>query len=154
VHPYQLSYFNALVGGIEGAERKGLEVTGLKEVLNRAALDDLIGLMPADANVDPGFFIEEMCFYQATGWVPAGWRFETQLSKPDGSDDIALGCEGQQSFTTVVLDHRAVESDFVFVLNREAQWRSTESALDGFGGPAMYEISLEGVPLMKVFRTR
>ncbi len=70
VHPYQLSYFNALVGGIEGAERKGLEVTGLKEVLNRAALDDLIGLMPADANVDPGFFIEEMCFYQATGWVP------------------------------------------------------------------------------------
>jgi len=154
VHPYQLSYFNALVGGIEGAERKGLEVTGLKEILNRAALDDLIGLIPSDANVDPGFFIEEMCFYQATGWVPAGWNFETQLSKPDGSDDIALGCEGQQSFTTVALDHRAAESDFVFVLNREAQWRPTESALAGFGGPAMYEISLEGVPLMKVFRTR
>ena len=154
VHPYQLSYFNALVGGIEGAERKGLEVTGLKEVLNRAALDDLIGLMPSDANVDPGFFIEEMCFYQAIGWVPSTWRFETQLSKPDGSDDVALGCEGRQSFTTVALDHEAAESDFVFVLNREAQWRRTESALARFGGPAMYEISLEGVPLMKVYRTR
>jgi len=154
VHPYQLSYFNALVGGIEGAERKGLEVTGLKEVLNRAALDDLRGLMPSDANVDPGFFIEEMCFYQAIGWVPSTWRFETQLSKPDGSDDIALGCEGRQSFTTVALDHEAAQADFVFVLNRKAQWRRTENALAGFGGPAMYEISLAGVPLMKVYRTR
>jgi hypothetical protein len=153
-HPYQLSYFNALVGGVEGAERRGLELTNLKEVLNRAMLEDLAETIPPDANVDPGFFIEEMCFYQAIGWAPAGWRAETQLSKPDGSDDIALACEGPQSFTTVALDRGAAAADFVFVLNRKAQWRRTESALIAFSGSPMFAVSLEGVPLMMVYRTR
>jgi len=154
IHPYQLSYFNALVGGVEGAERRGLELTNLKEVLNRAVLEDLAETIPPDAKVDPGFFIEEMCFYQAVGWAPAGWQAETQLSNPDGSDDIALACEGPQSFATVALDRRAVAADFVFVLNRKAQWRRTESALIGFGGSPMFAVSLEGVPLMMVYRTR
>ncbi len=154
VHPYQLSYFNALIGGVEGAERRGLEVTNLKEVLNRAALEDLAEILPPDAPVDPGFFIEEMCFYQAVGWVPAGWRVETQLSNPDGTDDIALACEGLESFATVALDRKAASADFVFVLNRKAQWRRTETALVGFGGPPMLSVSLEGVPLMMVYRTR
>lgn len=154
VHPYQLSYFNALIGGVEGAERRGLEVTNLKEVLNRAVLEDLVEILPPDAPVDPGFFIEEMCFYQAVGWVPAGWRVETQLSNPDGTDDIALACEGPESFATVALDRKAASADFVFVLNRKAQWRRTETALVGFGGPPMLSVSLEGVPLMMVYGTR
>jgi hypothetical protein len=154
VHPYQLSYFNAFVGGVEGAERRGLEVTNLKEVLNREVLDDLVDVLPERALLDPGFFIEEVCFYQAVGWVPAEWTVETQLSKPDGSDDIALACEGPASFTTVPVDRTAGDADFVFVLNRKAQWRRTESALVGFGGAPMLEVSLEGVPLMMVYRTR
>jgi len=154
VHPYQLSYFNAFVGGVEGAERRGLEVTNLKEVLNREVLEDLVEVLPEDALLDPGFFIEEVCFYQAVGWVPAEWSVETQLSKPDGSDGIALACEGPASFTTVALDRTAGAADFVFVLNRKAQWRRAESALVGFGGAPMLEVSLEGVPLMMVYRTR
>jgi len=154
VHPYQLSYFNALVGGIDGAARRGIEVTNLKEVLNRAVLEDLAEVIPPDAHVDPGFFMEEMCFYQAIGWAPAGWRAETQLSNPDGSDGIALACEGPQSFTAAALDRRAAAADFVFLLNRRAQWRSTESALVGFGGTPLYAVSLKGVPLMMVYRTR
>jgi len=154
VHPYQLSYFNAFVGGVEGAESRGLEVTNLKEVLNREVLDDLVAVLPEGALVDPGFFIEEVCFYQAVGWAPAEWRVETQRSKPDGSDDIALACEGPASFTTVALDRTAGAADFVFVLNRKAQWRRTESALVGFGGAPMLEVSLEGVHLMMVYRTR
>ena len=154
VHPHQLSYFNEIVGGVEGAERRGLEVSNLKEVLNRAVLDDLVETMPAGASVDPGFFIEELCFYQAVGWAPAEWRVETQLSNPDGSDDIALACEGPESFTTVALDRKAGAADFIFVLNRKAQWRRTESALVGFGGAPMLAVSLEGVPLMMVYRTR
>jgi len=154
VHPYQLSYFNALVGGIEGAERRGLEITNLKEVLNRAALEDLAGIIPPDAVIDPGFFIEEICFYQAIGWAPKAWRAETRLTRPDGTPGISLGCEGPQSFTTVALDRKADPADFVFVLNRKAQWRRTESALAGFGGPPAYAVSLQGVPLMLVYRTR
>ena len=154
VHPYQLSYLNALVGGVEGAERRGLEITNLKEVLNRAVLADLVDLLPPDAQVDPGFFIEEVCFYQAVGWVPAGWRVETQLSNPDGTDDIALACEGPESFATVALDRKANPADVVFVLNRKAQWRRTETALVGFGGPPMLSVLLQGVPLMMVYGTR
>jgi hypothetical protein len=154
VHPYQLSYFNALVGGVEGAERSGLEVTNLKEVLSRAVLDELVEALPEGAPVDPGFFVEEVCFYQAIGWVPAEWKVETQLSKPDGSDDIALACEGPASFTTMALDRKAGAADFVFVLNRKAQWRRTESALVGFGGAPMLGVTFEGVPLMMVYRTR
>ena len=61
----------AAIGGIEGADRRGLEVTNLKEVLNRATLDELAAVIPAEATVDPGFFIEELCFYRAVGWAPA-----------------------------------------------------------------------------------
>jgi len=154
VHPYQLSYFNALIGGVEGAASRGLEVTNLKEVLNREVLNDLATTLPSDAAVDGGFFTEELCFYQAIGWAPAGWRVETQLTGADGSDDIAIGCEGPQSFTTVALDRKAVSPDFVFVLNRSAQWRRAESALAGFGGPPMLAVKLQGVPLMMVYRTR
>ncbi|MCL7959802.1 MAG: glycosyltransferase family 39 protein [marine benthic group bacterium] len=154
IHPYQLSFFNAFVGGVEGAERRGLEVTNLKEVLNREVLEDLVEVLPERALLDPGFFIEEVCFYQAVGWVPAEWRVETQLTKPDGSDQVALACEGPASFTTMALDRTAGAADFVFVLNRKAQWRRTESALVGFGGAPMLEVSLEGVPLMMVYRTR
>jgi hypothetical protein len=154
VHPHQLSYFNALVGGIEGAHEKGLEVTNQKEVLNRATLEELAESTPADAVIDPGFFMEEVCFYQAIGWAPSGWKAETQLSQADGSEGIAMGCEGPQSFTPVALDRRAAASDFVFVLNRKAQWRRVESALVGFGGTPMLAVSLERVPLMMVYRTR
>jgi len=153
VHPHQLSYFNALVGGIRGADEKGLEVTNLKEVLNRAILEELAGSTPPEAVIDPGFFMEEMCFYQAIGWAPPGWIVESQLELADGSEGIAVGCEGQ-SFTPVALDRRAAAADFVFVLNRKAQWRRTESALVGFGGPPLFTASLEGVPLMMVYRTR
>ena len=154
VHPFQLSYFNALVGGIEGAEKRGLEVSNLKEVLNRASLEDLAGIIPSEATIDPGFFIEEICFYQAIGWAPEGWRAETRLQGPDGATGVSLACEGPQSFTTVALDREAAPADFVFVLNRKAQWRSTEGALAGFGGSPAYAVYLKGVPLFMVYRTR
>jgi len=154
IHPHQLSYFNALVGGVEGADSKGLEVTNLKEVLDRASVEKLAELIPPDAIVDPGFLLEEICFYQAVGWAPRGWRAETQLSKLDGSEDIALRCDGPGSFTSVALDRRAAEADFVFVLNRKAYWRPVDRALFEHGGSPMFEIAHEGVPLMMVYRTR
>ena len=153
-HPHQLSWVNGLIGGIEGAKARGMEVTNLKEVLNREALEELAGFIPEDALVDGGFFIEEICFYQAIGWAPAGWRAETQLMRSDGAEDVALACEGPQSFVTVALDRNAREPDYVFVLNRPAQWRSIEGALVDFGGPPAYAVSLEGVPLLMVYRTR
>lgn len=153
-HPHQLSYVNALVGGVRGAQARGLEVTNLKEVLNRAALQDLASIIPGDAVVDAGFFLEEMCFYQAVGWAPRSWRLEVQLTKADGTPDVSLACEGPESFVTVALDRPAREADYVFVLNRRGQWRPLELALFEHGGQPLYEVSTRGVPLMRVYRTR
>lgn len=151
-HPYQLSYFNAIVGGTRGAESRGLEVTVMKEVLNREALVDLAGVIPPEAVVDPGFFLEEVCFYQAVGWAPAGWGAETSLGRPDLSDVVTLVCEGPSSFAYVPVDRPARDPDYVFVLNRRAQWRAVEWALYDFGDRPAYEVSVEGVPLMRVYR--
>lgn len=152
-HPHQLSYFNALTGGVRGAEARGLEVTNLKEVLNRAALEDLAEVIPPGAVVDAGFFIEEMCFYQALGWAPPEWRVEVPLTRTDGTPDISLACEGPESFLTVALDRPADDPDFVSVLNRRAQWRPLELALWEHGGQPLYEIAMDDVPLMRVYRT-
>jgi 4-amino-4-deoxy-L-arabinose transferase-like glycosyltransferase len=153
-HPHQLSYFNALVGGVEGAEERGLEVTNLKEVLSRDVLEDLAELMPGETAIDPGFFLEEICFYRAVEWAPEGWRTESQLVKRDGTAGLVLACEGTRSFTTVALDRAAAEPDYVFVLNRKAQWRPLESVLAERAEPPVYEIALRGVPLMRVYGIR
>ncbi len=153
-HPHQLSWFNGLIGGIEGAQARGLEVTNLKEALNRESVAELAAMLPSDAVVDPGFFIEEICFYQAIDWAPPDWSAETQLMRLDGTEDLALACEGPQSFVTVALDRDAREPAYVFVLNRPAQWRRVEQALVDFGGSPAYAVSLDGVPLLMVYRTR
>jgi hypothetical protein len=40
-HPFQLSYYNALVGGLRGAERLGLELTYWGDAVDRVLLDHL-----------------------------------------------------------------------------------------------------------------
>ena len=54
----------------------------------------------------------------------------------------------------MALDRDAREPDYVFVLNRSAPWRPLERALVDFGGSPAYAVSLEGVPLLMVYRTQ
>lgn len=42
LHPYQLSYYNALVGGLKGAERLGLELTYWTDVVDEPLLERLV----------------------------------------------------------------------------------------------------------------
>lgn len=42
-HPFGLSYYNLLVGGLPGAERLGLELTYWGDAVDRVLLDDLAG---------------------------------------------------------------------------------------------------------------
>jgi hypothetical protein len=153
-HPFQLSYFNALVGGVRGAQERGLEVTNLKEVLSREVLADLAVAIEPGTVVDPGFFLEEICFYQAVGWAPREWTAETTLEREDLEEGLALACEGPNSFVYIPLDRPAREPAFVFVLNRRAQWRSIEWALYDFSDRPFYEVAVRGVPLMRVYRVR
>jgi hypothetical protein len=152
VHPYQLSYFNALVGGIRGAQARGLEVTGLKEVLSPSVLDDLADAVPAGALIDGGFFMEEMCFYQAIGMAPRAWQLESELRNRDSGEPEAWVCRSADSFVTIRLPRTPREREYMFVLNRPGQFRATERALVGHGGAPFYQLSVQGVPLFMVYR--
>jgi 4-amino-4-deoxy-L-arabinose transferase-like glycosyltransferase len=48
-HPFGLSYYNALVSGLPGAERLGLELTYWGDAVDRVLLDRLVRELPADA---------------------------------------------------------------------------------------------------------
>ncbi len=152
IHPYQLSYVNFLVGGVRGAEAKGLEVTNLKEVFNRQVISDLSQIIPENAIVDPGFMTEELCFYQAQAMAP-DWTVETQLTRADGTAGEALTCSNSAD-GPVVLGRPARKPQYVFILNRKAIWRPLDRALFLHGGAPAYEVVLDSVPLFRVYRTQ
>lgn len=152
-HPYQLSYVNLFVGGVEGAERRGLEITNLKEILNEEVLGDLATFIPEGAVIDPGFLLEEICFAQTLGRAPAGWVVETQWPSliPD-RPDLTLVCSGSQVRAPTAVDRDPAAPDFLLQYNRKAMWRPIDWAMDRQGDPPAYEISLEGAPLLRVYR--
>jgi hypothetical protein len=49
IHPFGLSYYNAVVGGLKGAERLGLELTYWGDAVNADLLGTLADLAPEDA---------------------------------------------------------------------------------------------------------
>jgi hypothetical protein len=49
-HPFGLSYYNALVGGLPGAERLGLELTYWGDAVDGVLLDRLARAAPPDAS--------------------------------------------------------------------------------------------------------
>lgn len=46
IHPFGLGYYNGLVGGLQGAERLGLELTYWNDAVDRVLLDHLAALVP------------------------------------------------------------------------------------------------------------
>jgi hypothetical protein len=62
LHPYGLSYYNALVGGLKGAERLGLELTYwsdpidarlLNELAKELAPGDVVAIVPSLHHIQP-----------------------------------------------------------------------------------------------------
>lgn len=150
-HPHQLSYFNALVGGVRGAERRGLEITTQKEVLNRDVLADLVEVIPDGAVIDPGFMLEEICFYQDIGWAPADWTPEVTVVFLNGTREF-LGCDPEGSPLWVPLEREARQPSWVFQYHRPTAVLVQDlGGIDTEAGPA-YEVSTEGVPLLSVYR--
>ena len=50
-HPFGLSYYNAFVGGLSGAESRGLELTFWGDAVDRVLLDRVAKEVPADAAI-------------------------------------------------------------------------------------------------------
>ena len=146
--------FNLLIGGIQGAAEKGLEVTNLKEVLNEEALEDLTSLIPDDAILDAGFLFEEMCFNQNLDRAPRGWSVEVgwPVSDPVGSR-LNLICAGDPVRAPTAVDRLSRAPDFLLVLNRKAMWRPIEWAVHAQNAP-YYQVKLDGVSLLSLYRLR
>ena len=51
-HPYQLSYYNFLIGGLRGAREMGLEVTYWGEALTSSFLNDVFRALPEGSKVN------------------------------------------------------------------------------------------------------
>jgi hypothetical protein len=52
IHPYELSYYNELIGGPRGAWQRGFELTYWYDAFNNDVINDLNRLLPAGAPVD------------------------------------------------------------------------------------------------------
>jgi hypothetical protein len=152
-HPYQLSYVNMFVGGVDGAERRGLEIANLKEILSEDVLSDLATFIPAGAVIDPGFLLEEICFAQTLGRAPRSWVIETRWPSliPD-QPDLNLVCAGDEVRAPTVVNRDPAPADYLLQYNRKAMWRPIDWAMNRQGDPPAYEITLEGAPLLRVYR--
>ncbi|MDP2529160.1 MAG: glycosyltransferase family 39 protein [Candidatus Palauibacterales bacterium] len=152
-HPFELSYFNGLVGGIRGAESRGLEISNLKEVLTPKVLVDLAHSIPPGSVIDPDFFLEEVCFDRELGLAPADWVVEMEDPGAPGPGARALVCApGERQDVAVVL-RPPRRPDFVFILNRRGIQSFRDRALVRSGGRPYFEVTVHGVPLLQVFRT-
>lgn len=53
IHPYELSYFNEIIGGLKGADYKGMEITYWGESINEEVIKDINNIVPKNAKLMP-----------------------------------------------------------------------------------------------------
>ncbi len=79
-HPYQLSYYNRLVGGIRGAYQRGFEVTYLMEAYTPGFLQHLNEKLPPKTTVNASFSNFMFNYYQEEK------RLRQDITMTDGKD--------------------------------------------------------------------
>jgi 4-amino-4-deoxy-L-arabinose transferase-like glycosyltransferase len=142
LYPHLISYYSEGVGGLPGATRLGLETTYWCEVFSAA-------LPIINANAKPGDVIwsednDVLLYYQSTGQLRRDVKF--LYFKPI---EAAAGQQGEENFRKVnwyILDYR--QSQY----GSEGAQGYLPMILLGTQKP-IYELSFEGVPLMKLYNT-
>jgi hypothetical protein len=123
-HPFELSYYNRLIGGTRGAYEKGLEVTYFMEAFNPEFLHYLNNKLPAKAVVNASFANFMFQYYQK----------ESRL-RPD----------------IQITDKQNV--DYYILLTRRSVWSRKEWNLFNKNS-ALAAVRLGTVPLVSVYRLR
>ena len=124
------------------------------EVAREPGLVGFLGSFKGDFNVDAvAFLLEEICFAQTLGRAPGSWVVETLWPSliPD-QPDLNLVCAGEEVRAPTAVDRNPASADYLLQYNRKAMWRPIDWAVDRQGDPPAYEITLEGVPLLQVYR--
>jgi len=128
LHPFGLSYYNALVAGLPGAERLGLELTYWGD-----AVDGRL-LAPLETGLGPG---------QSAALAPT-------LAPGQGAFATPRRLLGRGA---VLRDEEAVKSaDWVAVYSRTAYWRP--EVREAIAGRLVAENRRQGVRLSALYRTR
>lgn len=123
-HPFELSYYNRLIGGTRGAYEKGFEVTYFMEAFNPEFLQYLNAKLPQKAVVNASFGNFMFQYYQK----------ENRL-RPD----------------IQITDKQSV--DYYILLTRRSVWSKKEWNLFNKNS-ALAAVRLGTVPLVSVYRLR
>lgn len=99
LHPFGLSYYNALTAGLPGAERLGLELTYWGDAVDRVLLDRLVELAPKEA---PAALVPTL--YPTQGLATT--------TRPMLRAHLILGDE-----------HSALTAEWIVVSRRTAYWK-------------------------------
>jgi hypothetical protein len=122
IHPFQLSYYNSLVGGIQGAYKRGLEMTYFMDALTPSFIQQLNKQLPERATVHASFANFMLDYYQKQGRL----RSDIRLTKG-------------QPF------------DYYILLNRRSALPPRENRLLNGSVPPYVSVNVAGVPLVSVF---
>lgn len=124
-HPYELSYYNRLVGGIRGAYQRGFEVTYFMEAYTPGFLRFLNKELPPNAKVNALFSNIMLLYYQKED------RLRPDIRITDGEN-----------------------FDYYILLNRRSIFTEKEDAFLA-SRPRLYDASrLDSVPLILIFKMR
>jgi hypothetical protein len=121
-HPYPLTYFNALIGGMRGAERRGLDVAYLKLEANRSLLHALERRLPHGASLYANFLYVDLLHHQRAGRLRADVR--------------------------VIRDPSA---DFAILYNRRGWMTLFEARLWDAVRPPLWRLTHRGVDLLRLY---
>jgi Dolichyl-phosphate-mannose-protein mannosyltransferase len=121
-HPYELSYYNRLIGGARGAYEKGLEVTYFMEAFTPDFLRYLNETLPAKSVVNASFANFMFKYYQKEN------RLRPDLQFTDNDD-----------------------ADYYVLLTRRSVWSKKEWRLFNSNSP-IAAVRLGDVPLVSVYR--
>jgi Dolichyl-phosphate-mannose-protein mannosyltransferase len=121
-HPFQLAYYNSLVGGVRGAYLRGLEVTYFMEAFTPGFVKALNETLPANATVNGSFANFMLAYYQK----------EERLRS-----DVKVKDSGQ--------------FDYYVLLNRRSALSPRERSLVNGTYETFLSVTIAGVPLVSVF---
>ncbi len=124
-HPYELSYYNRLVGGIRGAYQRGLEVTYFMEAFTPEFLQFLNEKLPPKATINASFANFMFAYYQK----------ENRL-RPD-----------------MQITDKEIGFDYYVLLTRRSSWSRKEQRLFSSHLP-FAAVRLGDVPLVSVYEVR
>jgi hypothetical protein len=140
IHPYELCYYNELVGGVRGAYALGMETTYWYDVVNKEFLELLNREIPQGAAVS--MWIANQAYFeflQDKGKIRKDIKFIT----PD--IQVTLRNSGAD------LKFSPATPEFLILLSRQGVFNKFYWSIYKNSIP-LYSLTLEGVPLISLYR--